>query len=88
MEAFLKSLGITGPIEVVDGVPTVILKNSNEYARVYSILERSDLVDIIPEDAVINASIASLKYESDEFELVLSGDLSRNIYKLTIEEIV
>jgi len=88
IEDFVKDLGIENEVEYDNGVATVILKDSNDYAKIYTILSDSDLVDLEPESVVINQNLTSLKLTNEDFELTLSADLERDIYRLVIEEVI
>lgn len=88
IEEFVKDLGIESEVEYDNGVATVILKDSNDYAKVYTLLSDSDLVDLEPESVVINQELTSLKLTNEDFEVTLSADLERDIYKLVIEEVI
>ena len=86
IEEFVRALGINKDIVFENGVPTVFLDNSNEYAQVYTMLMMSDLVDLDQQSVVINPDVASLKCYGQEYNVTLSADLSRDVYKLTIDE--
>lgn len=86
MQDFIFSLGIDKEIVYEQGLPTVFLKDSNEYAKIYSLLTESDVVKLVPESVIINLNITSLKFTCNEYDLILSADLTRNIYKISIEE--
>lgn len=88
IEDFVKDLEIENEVEYDNGVATVILKDSNDYAKVYTLLSDSDLVDLEPESVVINQELTSLKLTNEDFEVTLSADLERDIYKLVIEEVI
>ena len=45
-QEFAKQLGITQEGSYVDGVYVINLEDSNEYSRVYTILDKSDLCDL------------------------------------------
>lgn len=86
IQEFVKELGLDKEVVADKGVPTVFLENSDEYAKAYTLLTQTELVTLLPESVIINQDIASLKCVGDEFEVTLSADLTRDIYKLVIEE--
>jgi hypothetical protein len=88
MKDFLEMIGINKSITYENGVATILLDNSNEYAKMYTILTETDTVELEQESVVINQKISSLKFSNREFEIVLSADLERDIYKLLIEEVI
>lgn len=85
-EELLRALDINGKIEMEGADYVVNLGNSNNYSYVYSILDKSELVDLIPEYTVMDMNETKLVYESNDYVLTLSGDLENNVYKLVIEE--
>lgn len=87
-EEFLQELGIDKAVEFKNNEAVVILKDSNEYAKMYSILSNSDLLDLESEKVVINTNISTLKYTGQYYNITLSADLTRDIYKLIIEEVI
>lgn len=86
MDLFLKKLGIRGEPEKSNGVYTVSIEDSNEFARIYSKLDRSDEVDEIIESSQITPDTISVQYTNDEYTLTLLGDLVGDAYSLTIRE--
>ena len=88
IEEFVQSLGIEKEVVFDKGKPTVFLDDSNEYAKMYSLLSSSEVVSLEPESVVVNTEITSMIFKCREFEITLSADLSRDIYKLTFEEIL
>lgn len=86
MTEFLKKLGIRGEPEKSNGVYTVSIEDSNEFARIYSKLDRSDEVDEIIESSQITPDTISVQYTNDEYTLTLLGDLVGDSYSLTVRE--
>ena len=88
MEEFLKQLGInkTG-VKSNGNVYTVDIEGSDEYGRVYSKLDKSDLVEEIPDSSQITYETASIQFESDEYLITLLADFDADEYKMTIKEL-
>lgn len=86
IQEFLMSLNIEKEIVIDNGEQTVFLDSSDEYARVYTALTESEEVDLEPESVVVSSEIISLKFSNNDFVVALSADLTRDIYKVTIEE--
>ena len=86
-EELLNTLGIKGERKVEADTITVKTNDSNLYSNWYSILDKSDLVDLIPDETVLNIDEAKLIYASDDYTITLSGDLENNVYELKIEEL-
>ena len=88
VDDFAKALGIDKEVEQENGQFVINLSNSNEYAKMYTLLSQSDIVDLVSESVVINEDITSLMYEGNYHTVTLSADLDRNIYKLVFEEVM
>lgn len=87
MEEFLKELGIDRKYEQSDSGSYVIdLKDSIDYGRIYSILDRSDLIDEDSESSQVTEDTSSVQYSNDEYTLTLLADFNEDQYKLTIRE--
>lgn len=86
IQEFLMSLNIEKEIVIDNGEQTVFLDSSDEYARVYTALTESEEVDLESESVVVSSELISLKFSNNDFVVVLSADLTRDIYKVTIEE--
>lgn len=87
MEEFLKELGINKePIESEDGVLVIDIANSDEYAKYYSLLEKSDLVEEDQYSSQITLEASSIQYVNDDFTITLLSNLEADTYQLTIKE--
>lgn len=86
IQEFLMSLNIEKEIVIDNGEQTVFLDSSDEYARVYTALTESEEVDLESESVVVSSELISLKFSNNDFVIALSADLTRDIYKVTIEE--
>lgn len=88
IKEFLTTINIDKEIVFDNDISTVLLDNSNEYAKVYTSLTDSEYVELESESVVISPEITSLKYKNNDFVVTLSADLSRDIYKLTFDEVL
>ena len=86
-EEFLAALGIKGKKSIEADKIIVETNDSNLYSAWYSILDKSDLVDLDPEATVIDMNEAKLTFIGDEYQVTILGDLENNVYKLLIEEL-
>lgn len=87
MEEFLKELGINKePTESEDGVLVIDIANSDEYAKYYSLLEKSDLVEEDQYSSQITLEASSIQYVNDDFTITLLSNLEADTYQLTIKE--
>ena len=63
------------------------LDNSNDYGRINSILDRSELLEPIDESSYLTADNANLDYKyEDQFFLSLIADFEEDNYQLVIIE--
>ena len=88
MEDFLKQLGIN--IEGVisdDGSYVIEIPDSNTYARYYSILEKTDIVEEDEASSQLTLNASSIQYSNELYIITLMSDLEEDIYRLTIKEI-
>ena len=87
MEEFLKELGINKePTESEDGVLVIDIANSDEYAKYYSLLEKSDLVEEDQYSSQLTLEASSIQYVNDDFTITLLSNLEADTYQLTIKE--
>lgn len=88
MKEFLVKLGITqDPVEK-DGNFVIDLYDSDEYARVYSKLDKSDLIEEDPEASQVTLENSSIQYisEDDKYTLTLNADFDGDVYTLVVRE--
>lgn len=87
MEEFLRELGIEQEVEETDDGKLIIeIEDSNEYGRIFSKLDKSDLVDEDQESSQITLDTSSIQFESDEYLITLLANFDTDEYKLTIKE--
>lgn len=86
MKEFLKELGIQGnPVE--SGKTLVLdIEGSDNYGRVYSKLDRSDLVEEDSESSNVTLDSSTINFESEKYLITLIADFNDDKYKLTIKE--
>ena len=87
MEDFLKEIGISQkPVKSDSRTYVIDIPDSNEYGRIYSKLDRSDLVDEDPESSQITSTVSSIQFIGEDYILTLLADFDSDKYKLTIRE--
>lgn len=87
MEELLKQIGITQEGEYTDdGCYVVDIADDTEYGKIYSKLDKSDLVDEDEDSSQITMDTSSIQYIGDDYSLTLLGDFEGEVYKLTIRE--
>lgn len=88
MKEFLTQLGIDAePVKSKNGIYVIDIADSDEYGKFYSKLDKSDLIDEIPENSQITYEAASIQYEGDDYTITLMADFENDVYKMTIKEI-
>lgn len=71
-----------------DGSYVVDLADSEEFGKVYSTLEDSELVRLLEDSTTLTEHNGSIQYECEDlFMLTLISDFDSDIYKLVIREI-
>lgn len=88
MEELLKEIGITEqPTKSENGL-TIDFADSDDYARAYSKLDKSDLVDEDEENSQITLENSSIQYTSEDgnYSITLLADFDADTYKLNIRE--
>lgn len=86
-QEFAKHLGITKEGSYVDGVYVINLDNSNEYSKVYTILDKSSEVDLDTEEISLDVKNSLMVYLADDFDIKLTADFDADIYTVTFEEV-
>lgn len=87
LEEILQEIGIKQKAEQTEDGLVILLKNSNDYGRIYSILENSDLIEIDDDSSVLTYESSSIQYNGDGFIITLISDFDADTYKLTIKEV-
>lgn len=88
MEEFLKELGITKQGKKNEnGFYVIDIDNSDEFGRIFSRLDKSDLVDEDEESSSITLDSANITYLSDDYTITLMADFENDTdYKLVMRE--
>lgn len=84
MEELLNKLNIQGQLNKSKKGYILNIKDSNEFSKIYSKLENSDLVEEIFENSQITPDTVSIQYDSGDYIITLLGDLAGDSYSLTI----
>ena len=86
IEELLEELGITlrGNYSEEDNY-VIDISNSNEYGRINSILDRSDMLEFIEDSSFLTEENANMTYKyEDDYMLNLMADFDENTYQLVI----
>ena len=87
MEELLRKLNINKRGEVKGNVYTIALDSFDEFSLIYNKLEQSEDVSKNSNESYFNMDESHIIYMNDTYDLILNGDLSSDIYLLTIEEV-
>ena len=86
-EEFAKQLGIDKKGSYVDDVYVITLENSNDYSRVYTILDKSELCDLDVEEINLDVQNSLLVYLADDFDIILKANFDTDDYSVSFEEV-
>lgn len=64
----------------------VYLRNSNEFSKVYTMLDNDPSLEIDDADLNIKEKVSTIEYSNDEVKYSLKADLIKDTYYLIIEE--
>ena len=84
MEEFAKKLGIDYPGEIVNNKYIIPLTNSDEYSRIYTLLDKSDLVDLDTSSTLVTDKVSELQYFNDTFTVKLDANFVDDLYRVVI----
>ena len=88
MKEFLRKLGITQAGYFSSSGNFVIdFEKDLDLARIYSLLDKSDLVEESDDDSFINQNNMYQVFTSDEYQLTLLSDFDSDRYQLVVREL-
>ena len=87
MREFLKKLGIEEIGYYKDKTYIIDLDNDTQFSKVYSKLEKSDLVEPDDDYQSINLSESNIKYYNKDYEITLFANFENDTYKVIVEEV-
>ena len=86
MEQFVKQLGIPRKGYYDDNKYVVELTDSNDFSRIYSLLEESDIIEL-DENILMTEFLTNIIYVGEKFRLQLVGNYEKDIYKIIVEDL-
>lgn len=84
MKEFAKQLGIDVEGTMEGSKYIIELSDSNEYSRVYTLLDDSDLVDVDEDATLLTDNVGELLFIGDDFDVKLVGNFNSDIYRVVI----
>ena len=88
MKELLKEIGITEEGHMSSDSNYIIdLDDSDHYNRIFSKLDKSDLVEENEDSSVVNIEVTNILYLADGYSLNLIADFDQDTYKLVVTEL-
>lgn len=87
MREFLKKLGIEEIGYYKDKTYIIDLDNDTQFSKIYSKLEKSDLVEPNDDYQSINLSESNIEYYNKDYEITLYANFENDTYKVIVEEV-
>lgn len=88
MKDLLRKLGIREQGTRTSNHNYVIdLDDSDHFNRIFSKLDKSDLLEENEDSSVVNLEVTNILYIADGFSLNLIADFEQDIYKLVVSEL-
>lgn len=85
MEELLNKIGIKKKGHYSkNGTYVVDITDSQEFGKVYSMLEKFDDIEEIAESSMLTENEASIRYMGDDYQIDLLADFNQNIYRLVV----
>lgn len=66
---------------------TITLKDSNDYAYYYTLLDQNEELDLVDSSSVSTEFLNIVAYEGNDFKVSLNADFNKNYYNVTIEDL-
>lgn len=86
LDLLLKDLNLTDRGKEVNGKYVITAKDSDEFSRLYTLLDKYDGADLDPEGMVMSDKSLVMVYLTDDFDITLKGDLANDNYNMIITE--
>ena len=88
MKKLLKDIGITESGHMSSKNNYIIdLDDSDHFNRIFSKLDKSDLVEENEDSSVVNLEVTNILYLADGYSLNLIADFDQDTYRLVVTEL-
>jgi hypothetical protein len=84
--SFANQIGIATQGTMSDGKYIVHLEDSDVYSKAYTLLSNSKILHLDSDEVTITEHNSTMKYLSDDFDVVLDADFDNDDYNITIEK--
>lgn len=86
MDKFLKELGIEYPGKMAGEKYIVELPDSEEYSKVYTLLDNAEGLDMDEDLTLLNENVSEFVFMSDDYDIKLIGNFEEGIYRIIVTE--
>jgi hypothetical protein len=84
LKEFAKKLNINLDGRMEGEKYIIDIANSDEYSRMYTLLDNSDLVDIDEDSTLLTDKVGELLFIGDDYDVKLVGNFSQDLYRIVI----
>ena len=78
LKDFAAQLGLPQEGQFIGGEYTVDLKNSDEYSKMYTLLDNSDLLQLNADVTLLNEDVSQLLYEGENEDVKLVANFKED----------
>ena len=87
LEDILEELDIEDIGELKNNAYKIVLKNSDEYAYYYTLLDHNENLDLVDTSSVSTENVNVITYEGYDYKVSLNANFNDNYYNLIIEDL-
>ena len=84
LKEFAKKLNINLDGRMEGEKYIIDIANSDEYSRMYTLLDNSDLVDIDEDSTLLTDKVGELLFIGDDYDVKLVGNFAQDLYRIVI----
>jgi hypothetical protein len=84
LKEFVKKLNINLDGRMEGEKYIIDIANSDEYSRMYTLLDNSDLVDIDEDSTLLTDKVGELLFIGDDYDVKLVGNFAQDLYRIVI----
>lgn len=87
LEDILEELDVEDIGELKNNAYKIVLKNSDEYAYYYTLLDHNENLDLVDTSSVSTENVNVITYEGYDYKVSLNANFNDNYYNLIIEDL-
>lgn len=87
LEDILEELDIEDIGELKNNAYKIVLKNSDEYAYYYTLLDHNENLDLVDTSSVSTENVNVITYDGYDYKVSLNANFNDNYYNLIIEDL-